>query len=81
MPPVHSDVFPRRRWHGACEEGTAMKTCECCVNSYDKCFDVTMDGKTLSFESFECAIQTLAPVCGHCGCRIMGHGVEGEGGM
>lgn len=81
MPPVHSDVFPRRRWHGACEEGTAMKTCECCGNSYDKCFDVTMDGKTLSFDSFECAIQTLAPICGHCGCRIMGHGVEGEGGM
>ncbi|QJE95670.1 hypothetical protein [Luteolibacter luteus] len=55
-----------------------MKTCECCGNAYDKCFDVTMNGKTHSFDSFECAIQTLAPKCAHCGCRIMGHGVEGE---
>ena len=59
----------------------SMKTCECCGNSYDKCFDVTMNGKSYTFDSFECAVQILAPVCGHCGCRVMGHGVEGEGGI
>ncbi|MDX5969845.1 hypothetical protein SIM91_42440 [Rhodococcus opacus] len=28
------------------------------------------------FDSFECAAQNMAPQCGHCGCRILGHGVE-----
>jgi hypothetical protein len=31
------------------------------------------------FDSFECAIHKMAPVCEHCGCRIIGHGVEAEG--
>jgi hypothetical protein len=30
-------------------------------------------------DSFECAIQSLAPTCPHCGCRIIGHGVEHNG--
>jgi hypothetical protein len=29
-----------------------------------------------TFDSFECAIQKMAPVCVHCRCRIIGHGVE-----
>ena len=33
------------------------------------------------FDSFECAIHALAPVCGHCGCRVVGHGVEGDGSV
>jgi hypothetical protein len=28
------------------------------------------------FDSFECAIHQLAPTCAHCGCRIVGHGIE-----
>jgi hypothetical protein len=56
-----------------------MATCTTCGNSYDKTFDVTVDGKTFTFDSFECAIQTLAPVCPHCQCRIIGHGVEENG--
>jgi hypothetical protein len=28
------------------------------------------------FDSFECAIHTLAPACDHCGCRIIGYGIE-----
>jgi hypothetical protein len=31
------------------------------------------------FDSFECAIHKMAAVCEHCGCRIIGHGVEAEG--
>ncbi len=58
-----------------------MKTCYHCGNIYDKCFDVSLDGKTYSFDSFECAAHTIAPVCDNCGCRILGHGVEGEGKM
>jgi len=53
-----------------------MATCEVCHNEYDKAFEVVMAGKTHVFDSFECAIHALAPTCGHCGCRIIGHGVE-----
>jgi hypothetical protein len=53
-----------------------MKRCETCQNDYDKTFQVIMNGKSHTFDSFECAIHALAPVCGHCGCKIVGHGVE-----
>lgn len=53
-----------------------MAKCETCGNEYDKAFTVTMDGKSYTFDSFECAIQLLAPTCAHCGCRIIGHGAE-----
>ena len=36
-------------------------------------------GKRYTFDSFECAIHKLAPVCEHCGCKIIGHGMEAEG--
>lgn len=55
--------------------------CEVCENEYDKAFTVTMDGKQHTFDSFECAIHALAPTCAHCGCRIVGHGVESNGAM
>ncbi|MFF0813745.1 hypothetical protein ACFYVR_01070 [Rhodococcus sp. NPDC003318] len=53
-----------------------MATCTTCGNDYDKAFTMTMDGRTGTFDSFECAIQEMAPVCAHCRCRILGHGVE-----
>ena len=56
-----------------------MARCESCGNEYDKAFEVTMGGKRHTFDSFECAIHVLAPKCSHCGCRIVGHGVEAEG--
>jgi Rieske Fe-S protein len=31
------------------------------------------------FDSFECAIHAVAPICEHCGCRVIGHGVEAQG--
>ena len=51
-----------------------MGKCEVCDNEYDKAFTVTMAGAEHTFDSFECAIHALAPVCDHCGCRIVGHG-------
>ena len=36
-------------------------------------------GKTHIFDSFECAIHALAPACAHCGCKIIGHGIESAG--
>ncbi len=56
-----------------------MKTCETCGNKYDKCFEIIHDGKSHFFDSFECAIQALAPTCEHCQCRIIGHGLEADG--
>ena len=53
--------------------------CETCGNEYDKAFEVVMDGKTHVFDSFECAIQALAPRCRRCGVAIVGHGVESGG--
>ncbi len=56
-----------------------MPLCETCGNEYDKAFQVTMGGETHTYDSFECAIHALAPVCGHCGIRIVGHGLESGG--
>jgi hypothetical protein len=53
-----------------------MAKCDVCGNDYDKSFQVTKGGKTYTFDSFECAIHACAPQCSHCGCRIVGHGVE-----
>lgn len=50
--------------------------CEVCGNDYDKAFVVSGPAGTHTFDSFECAIQALAPVCANCGCRVVGHGVE-----
>lgn len=54
-------------------------TCEVCGNRYDKSFEVVFEGEGHVFDSFECAIQALAPTCGNCGCRIIGHGLEADG--
>ncbi len=56
-----------------------MAQCDVCGNTYDKTFTVTMAGKAHTFDCFECAVHALAPVCPHCGCRVIGHGVE-QGG-
>jgi hypothetical protein len=58
-----------------------MGICRVCGNEYDKTFEVILAGNSYLFDSFECAIHALAPVCNHCGCRILGHGVEAEGRM
>jgi len=56
-----------------------MAKCDNCGNDYDKAFQVTLDGRTYTFDSFECAIHRLAPRCGHCETPILGHGVESQG--
>jgi hypothetical protein len=58
-----------------------MATCETCGNDYDKAFTITTRGATHTFDSFECAIHALAPRCTHCGCTVLGHGVETSAGI
>jgi hypothetical protein len=56
-----------------------MAKCEVCHNEYDKAFEVMAAGERHVFDSFECAIHRLAPACAHCGCKVIGHGVEAHG--
>ena len=57
-----------------------MAVCEVCHNEYEQSFEIhTSGGGVHTFDSFECAIHRLAPECEHCGCRIIGHGVQVSG--
>lgn len=58
-----------------------MATCDTWGNEYDKTFTVTRGDSHGTFDSFECAVHAMAPACAHCGCRILGHGVESEGAI
>jgi hypothetical protein len=53
-----------------------MGKCEVCGNEYDKAFELIAAGYRHTFDSFECAIQAIAPRCEHCKCPVIGHGVE-----
>jgi hypothetical protein len=65
-------LFPNRM-------AAVMAKCETCGNDYDKAFQVSMNGRAHTFDSFECAIHALAPTCANCGIHIVGHGLEKEG--
>jgi Rieske Fe-S protein len=56
-----------------------MAQCEVCANEYEMTFEVHAQGAVHVFDSFECAIQRMAPICEHCGCRVIGHGLQAEG--
>ncbi len=58
-----------------------MAKCDLCGNEYDKAFQVMRGNESWTFDSFECAIEKVAPKCAHCGCRIIGHGMEKNGAM
>ena len=58
-----------------CKE-TSMARCDVCGNDYDKAFQLIKEGRTWTFDSFECAIHACAPACADCSCRIVGHGVQ-----
>ena len=53
-----------------------MATCEVCGNEYDKAMTIARGGESHTFDSFECAIHAMAPTCEHCGCKIIGHGIQ-----
>lgn len=58
-----------------------MNKCDSCGNNYDKCFEVIIHSEKFTFDCFECAIHTLAPVCQNCHCKIIGHGIEEKAGF
>lgn len=53
-----------------------MATCDQCGNDYAAPMTIEKGGQTYTFDSFECAIQKLAPSCATCGTRVVGHGLE-----
>jgi hypothetical protein len=53
-----------------------MGRCDVCGNDYRRTMEIRVGGEGGTFDSFECAIHRLAPMCEHCGCRVIGHGVE-----
>ena len=74
-PSAETSVLPRKGGR------STVAVCEVCGNDYDKPLFIQKDGDTHVFDSFECAIHALAPICAHCHCRIIGHGVEARGMM
>jgi hypothetical protein len=59
-----------------------MPVCVVCGNDYDRAFElIAADGSRHVFDSFECAIHRMAPVCEHCGCKVIGHGTEVDGSI
>jgi hypothetical protein len=59
-----------------------MARCEVCTNDYDKTFTVIdAAGDRHVFDSLQCAIERIAPLCENCRSRIIGHGCELGGSM
>ena len=56
-----------------------MAVCETCGNDYEMAFEVHAAGAVHTFDSFECAIHTMAPRCENCGVMILGHGHQVDG--
>ena len=69
-------VFPE---YLCLDRSVSWLNCDVCGNDYDKAFRVTQGDRTMTFDSFECAIDAMAPRCAHCGCRVIGHGTELKG--
>ncbi len=60
------------------EAGRSLPRCELCGNECEKPLEVRREGVTHVYDCLECAVHSLAPVCGQCGCRIMRRPVEIE---
>ena len=56
-----------------------MAMCEVCGNDYRLSFEVHAAGAVHTFDSFECAVHRLAPLCESCGVTVIGHGAEADG--
>jgi hypothetical protein len=55
-----------------------MGRCATCDNEFEATFRVTTPtGDQFEFDSIECAATKIAPRCQHCGCVILGHGIQG----
>jgi hypothetical protein len=54
-----------------------VAACSTCGNDYELTFHVrTHTGEDYDFDSIECAAAKVAPQCAHCGCTVLGHGIQ-----
>ena len=49
-----------------------MSKCETCGNQDSNLFEVIKDGVSKKFDTFECAIKSMAAPCDNCGCLMTG---------
>jgi hypothetical protein len=61
------------------EREVMISRCDMCGNHYEEPMEVKLQGVSYTFDRLECAIHMLAPSCDHCGCRIVGHGIQAAG--
>jgi len=52
--------------------------CDTCGNTNDNMFVIDKGTRWGTFDTFECAIEAMAPTCAHCGCTILGHMTESD---
>jgi hypothetical protein len=55
------------------EDGTR---CENCGSNIEKDYILFINGAEFVFDSFECAVNFVAPRCAHCNTVIMGKGIQ-----
>lgn len=57
-----------------------MAAREVCGNEYEgSSAMITTDRRAHIFDSIDDAAHAIAPVCAHCGCRVLGHGMQSGG--
>jgi hypothetical protein len=56
-----------------------MPVCEVCGNEDENAIVVTQGERSMTFDSFGCAIEAMAARCERCGQPIVGHRLEIDG--
>lgn len=60
------------------KRGSSWQTVKSVETTMTKLF-IEAAGVRYTFDSFECAIHAMAPICEHCQCRVIGHRAEVKG--
>lgn len=77
-------------WHGPCFHNGVINLGEFmvqearCVNcgfNIEKDYILFINGTEFTFDSFECAVNFVAPRCANCNSIIMGRGIQQSGDM
>ena len=56
-----------------------MNKCETCGSENEELFEIVSKGVSYKFDTFECAISSLATACENCGCLITGRKLDQNG--
>jgi hypothetical protein len=53
-----------------------MPVCDHCGRDSARTFELIREGTNWTFDSFQCAIEAVAPRCAQCDALIVGHPIE-----